>query len=227
MNQQEIFEFIFCHEYSIHWYFCLVFLLNVYIYICAVFCVFVIDTLHIQYTYIFPPICLFHTNIYIYFCLISVMTMEPAWKHIVILILCTSWAKIKLSSELNTVKITSKGKRRHCTTSFSNQTKFHYQANNLINLNSYNIQMASKSPGTSQRCRLILQHCLAIQLSKPGHTPEDFWMYDSGYMIFQVSHIINLIKKQFSHSNRNSNDIQCCQLSIVTIFTLKNNFFFG
>lgn len=47
-------------------------------------------------------------------------------------------------------------------------------------------QMGTKSPGTSQRCRLILQHCLAIQLSKPGHTPEDFWMYDSGYMIFQV-----------------------------------------
>ncbi|XP_055321625.1 uncharacterized protein LOC129577874 isoform X2 [Sitodiplosis mosellana] len=45
--------------------------------------------------------------------------------------------------------------------------------------------MGTKSPGTSQRCRLILQHCLAIQLSKPGHTPEDFWMYDSGYMIFQ------------------------------------------
>lgn len=46
--------------------------------------------------------------------------------------------------------------------------------------------MCTKSPGTPQRCRLILQHCLAIQLSKPGHTPEDFWMYDSGYMIFQV-----------------------------------------
>ncbi|ALC43019.1 ko [Drosophila busckii] len=45
--------------------------------------------------------------------------------------------------------------------------------------------MGTKSPGGPQRCRLILQHCLAIQLSKPGHTPEDFWMYDSGYMIFQ------------------------------------------
>ncbi|CAO1326984.1 unnamed protein product [Diamesa hyperborea] len=44
--------------------------------------------------------------------------------------------------------------------------------------------MSTKSPGP-QRCRLILQHCLAIQLSKAGHTPEDFWMYDSGYMIFQ------------------------------------------
>ncbi|KAH8246001.1 hypothetical protein KR026_006696 [Drosophila bipectinata] len=45
--------------------------------------------------------------------------------------------------------------------------------------------MGTKSPGGPQRCRLILQRCLAIQLTKPGHTPEDFWMYDSGYMIFQ------------------------------------------
>ncbi|KAL7733821.1 hypothetical protein ACLKA6_011544 [Drosophila palustris] len=45
--------------------------------------------------------------------------------------------------------------------------------------------MGTKSPGGPKRCRLILQRCLAIQLSKPGHTPEDFWMYDSGYMIFQ------------------------------------------
>ncbi|XP_063701954.1 rho GTPase-activating protein gacZ isoform X2 [Culicoides brevitarsis] len=44
--------------------------------------------------------------------------------------------------------------------------------------------MGTKSPGP-QRCQLILQQCLAIQLGKPGHTPEDFWMYDSGYMIFQ------------------------------------------
>lgn len=45
--------------------------------------------------------------------------------------------------------------------------------------------MGTKSMGGPQRCRIILQGCLAIQLSKPGHTPEDFWMYDSGYMIFQ------------------------------------------
>lgn len=51
--------------------------------------------------------------------------------------------------------------------------------------------MGTKSPGGPQRCRLILQHCLAIQLTKPGHTPEDFWMYDSGYMIFQVSFSLN------------------------------------
>lgn len=55
--------------------------------------------------------------------------------------------------------------------------------------------MGTKSPGTPQRCRLILQRCLAIQLTKPGHTPEDYWMYDSGYMIFQVSHDISSIKK--------------------------------
>lgn len=46
--------------------------------------------------------------------------------------------------------------------------------------------MGTKSPGAPQRCHYILQHCLAIQLNKPGHVPEDFWMYDSGYMIFQV-----------------------------------------
>lgn len=50
-------------------------------------------------------------------------------------------------------------------------------------------KMGTKSPGVPQRCRLILQQCLAIQLTKPGHTPEDFWMYDSGYMIFQVSNL--------------------------------------
>lgn len=44
--------------------------------------------------------------------------------------------------------------------------------------------MSTKSSGP-QRCRLILQQCLAIQLSKSGNAPEDFWMYDSGYMIFQ------------------------------------------
>ncbi|KAL7051767.1 hypothetical protein ACKWTF_004609 [Chironomus riparius] len=44
--------------------------------------------------------------------------------------------------------------------------------------------MSTKSSGP-QRCRLILQQCLAIQLCKAGNTPEDFWMYDSGYMIFQ------------------------------------------
>lgn len=46
------------------------------------------------------------------------------------------------------------------------------------------LNMSTKSPGP-QRCRLILQQCLAIQLSKAGNAPEDFWMYDSGYMIFQ------------------------------------------
>lgn len=46
--------------------------------------------------------------------------------------------------------------------------------------------MSSIKSSGPQRCRLILQQCLAIQLSKAGNAPEDFWMYDSGYMIFQV-----------------------------------------
>ncbi|XP_035794584.1 uncharacterized protein LOC118467814 [Anopheles albimanus] len=45
--------------------------------------------------------------------------------------------------------------------------------------------MGTNSPGTPKKCRLILQQCLAIQLTKPGSPPEDFWMYDSGYTIFQ------------------------------------------
>ncbi|XP_055612119.1 putative uncharacterized protein DDB_G0282133 [Uranotaenia lowii] len=45
--------------------------------------------------------------------------------------------------------------------------------------------MSTMSPGTPKKCRLILQQCLAIQLTKPGNPPEDFWMYDSGYTIFQ------------------------------------------
>ncbi|XP_041976658.1 serine/threonine-protein kinase DDB_G0283821 [Aricia agestis] len=36
-----------------------------------------------------------------------------------------------------------------------------------------------------QRCQLILQRCLAIHLTKPGSAPDDFWMYDSGYLLFQ------------------------------------------
>nr|XP_026490025.1 serine/threonine-protein kinase DDB_G0283821 [Vanessa tameamea] len=36
-----------------------------------------------------------------------------------------------------------------------------------------------------QRCQLILQRCLAIHLTKPGNAPDDFWMYDSGYLLFQ------------------------------------------
>lgn len=50
--------------------------------------------------------------------------------------------------------------------------------------------MGTKSPGGPQRCRLILKQCIAVQLSKPGHTLDDFWMYDSGYMVFQVSFFI-------------------------------------
>ena len=50
----------------------------------------------------------------------------------------------------------------------------------------FDTRMSSIKSSGPQRCRLILQQCLAIQLSKAGNAPEDFWMYDSGYMIFQV-----------------------------------------
>lgn len=85
--------------------------------------------------------------------------------------------------------------------------------------------MGTKSPGAPQRCHYILQHCLAIQLNKPGHVPEDFWMYDSGYMIFQVRNIYNRLISQ--------------RLQIVTSFlnefydlnsiklSLGESFFFG
>lgn len=45
--------------------------------------------------------------------------------------------------------------------------------------------MSGRGAG-GQRCQLILQRCLAIQLTKPGNAPDDFWMYDSGYLLFQV-----------------------------------------
>ncbi|XP_037299000.1 uncharacterized protein DDB_G0287625 [Manduca sexta] len=44
--------------------------------------------------------------------------------------------------------------------------------------------MSGRGAG-GQRCQLILQRCLAIQLTKPGNAPDDFWMYDSGYLLFQ------------------------------------------
>ncbi|XP_050676196.1 probable cyclin-dependent serine/threonine-protein kinase DDB_G0292550 [Leptidea sinapis] len=44
--------------------------------------------------------------------------------------------------------------------------------------------MSGRGAG-GQRCQLILQRCLAIQLTKPGSAPDDFWMYDSGYLLFQ------------------------------------------
>lgn len=58
----------------------------------------------------------------------------------------------------------------------------------------------STKPFAPQRCRLILQQCLAIQLSKAGNSPEDFWMYDSGYMVFQVSKlsIVKIINDKVS-----------------------------
>ncbi|KAL0840072.1 hypothetical protein ABMA28_015391 [Loxostege sticticalis] len=44
--------------------------------------------------------------------------------------------------------------------------------------------MSGRGTG-GQRCQLILQRCLAIHLTKPGNAPDDFWMYDSGYLLFQ------------------------------------------
>ncbi|CAF4904206.1 unnamed protein product [Pieris macdunnoughi] len=44
--------------------------------------------------------------------------------------------------------------------------------------------MSARGAG-GQRCQLILQRCLAIHLAKPGTAPDDFWMYDSGYLLFQ------------------------------------------
>lgn len=99
------------------------------------------------------------------------------------------------NSTIETGTISSKRRRKTTTersSSCGGNPKQPIQFNCSPNSNGVDRQMASKSPGTSQRCRLILQQCLAIQLSKPGHAPEDFWMYDSGYMIFQVSQCVDL-----------------------------------
>ena len=53
-------------------------------------------------------------------------------------------------------------------------------------------------PAGGARCLFILQRCLAIQLQKVallsehrkssrGHDEPEYWMYDSGYLLFQVS----------------------------------------
>lgn len=45
-------------------------------------------------------------------------------------------------------------------------------------------------------CRVMLRRCLAIVVRKEGcqGDPGDFWMYESGYLLFQVGAIcINLI----------------------------------
>lgn len=80
--------------------------------------------------------------------------------------------------------------------------------------------MSTKSPGP-QRCRLILQQCLAIQLSKAGNAPEDFWMYDSGYMIFQVS--IPQNSNQFMQIKRLSSARRLLDLNHDIISTAENN----
>lgn len=129
---------------------------------------------------------------------ISVMTMKPAWKHSHIAHF--DWTTENISQSTDSVfervsnGINISGEKQ-CQSSQNHHFvqcnrqrsgKFQSKSTKLFVSFNQNIQMGTKSPGTSQRCRLILQHCLAIQLSKPGHTPEDFWMYDSGYMIFQV-----------------------------------------
>lgn len=132
--------------------------------------------------------------------LLLVMTMKPAWKH-------SHIAHFEWTTEQNIINNQSTVRRVALNVLWSNeksgdkvsvqpkpsirtvQSRITANQSHSIKLFSSfnrNFQMGTKSPGTSQRCRLILQHCLAIQLSKPGHTPEDFWMYDSGYMIFQV-----------------------------------------
>jgi hypothetical protein len=66
--------------------------------------------------------------------------------------------------------------------------------------------MSGRSPGVrggpgpppgGSRCLFILQRCLAIQLQKvallsgqrqpvASHQEASYWMYDSGYLLFQV-----------------------------------------
>jgi hypothetical protein len=66
--------------------------------------------------------------------------------------------------------------------------------------------MSGRSPGVKggpgpppggSRCLFILQRCLAIQLQKVAllserrksvrdHEDPEYWMYDSGYLLFQV-----------------------------------------
>lgn len=84
--------------------------------------------------------------------------------------------------------------------------------------------MSSTKSSGPQRCRLILQQCLAIQLSKAGNAPEDFWMYDSGYMIFQVmfNQILLLL-------NRHRYEVSCfCEIlkeqrDFIKLFLELNN----
>jgi hypothetical protein len=85
--------------------------------------------------------------------------------------------------------------------------------------------MSTKSPGP-QRCRLILQQCLAIQLSKAGNAPEDFWMYDSGYMIFQVSFVVDAYCFAITLCKLNE-AIKCMAIikfEIIKQSLLRNNF---
>lgn len=82
------------------------------------------------------------------------------------------------------------------------------------------VTMTSKSPGGAQRCRLILHQSLAIQLSRPGNAPDDFWMYDSGYMIFQV--ISRIREILLSHPDILLRLIE--QVLCMCVFICLNNF---
>lgn len=53
-------------------------------------------------------------------------------------------------------------------------------------------------------CRVMLRHCLAIIVRKEGcqGDPGDFWMYESGYLLFQVMKSILLLKKNIKIQNQ-------------------------
>lgn len=48
---------------------------------------------------------------------------------------------------------------------------------------------ASRSGDGGYNCRVKLTQCLAIVVRKEGcrGDPGDFWMYENGYLLFQVS----------------------------------------
>jgi hypothetical protein len=81
--------------------------------------------------------------------------------------------------------------------------------------------MSGRSPGVKgvpgpppggSRCLFILQRCLAIQLQKVAllseqrksvrdHEEPEYWMYDSGYLLFQVRRFMNW---KWSRPNRDT-----------------------
>jgi hypothetical protein len=92
--------------------------------------------------------------------------------------------------------------------------------------------MSGRSPGVrggpgppagGSRCLLILQRCLAIQLQKVallseqrkslrGHDEPEYWMYDSGYLLFQVraeGTLLQLVGTNETNDNILSSNVQC------------------